>query len=142
MESRSISVSFFTKKNGKETIIAKHSLPHHPLSRGLRVPPRCRLLVILLPVYATDKTQRHMIRASIIIVPADAPGANSGSFTSQTVALEPTENSKSSFYAHQLAKKKRGEQRDRRCTVIESQYLYTIITLKRIQSVKKNRPSM
>src|SRR6266550_5730784 len=35
-----------------------------------RVPPRCRLLVILLPVHATDKTRRRMIRAPIIVVPA------------------------------------------------------------------------
>jgi len=34
------------------------------------VPPRCRLLIILLPVHTTDKTRRRMIRAPIIVIPA------------------------------------------------------------------------
>ena len=56
-----------------------------------------------------------------------------GSFTSQTACLDPTENSRSSF-------------------VIESQYycqrvlyrltLYTIMTVKSMQRVKKKTPSM
>lgn len=35
-----------------------------------RVPPRCRLLVILLPAHAADETRRHMIRAPVVVVPA------------------------------------------------------------------------
>ena len=37
---------------------------------------------------------------------------------------------------------RRAEKKDKQRTVILSQYLYTIITLKSIQSVKKNKPSM
>lgn len=65
---------------------------------------------------------------------------NSGSLTSQTDALDPTENSKSSrVIANGRVVSKIFMRRS--MNNLQSQYLYTIITLNSMQSWKKNIPS-
>ena len=151
-------MSFFTNNNEKETNIIRSTPPisrtQHPRSvtshssitdtdQGIksitishwRVPPRCRPGNTAIRSRHPQDSEVHDTRSHHHNTRLDCK-VHQGpveDLSLPTVALEPKEIL--------LLRKPGGGHKNRRRTVIESQYLYTIITLKRIQSVK-NGPSM